>query len=301
MILRTKISIYRNIFPYNFTPKLNSKEGEFLIQKIIYSFFKKNIIKKNEIKKKEIQKLKNLDLIEKNIPFHIKPKYFYLDDKKTILEINSKEHLIINIYDDGGLIEKLNTKITDLQNKTDLTFSYSKKFGFLTSDINLCGYAKSVTLYIFIPSLSLLNKTSEISENLKNFQIDLSGFFYNPNPYGFFKLRFIQKENDDDFKKRIENTLNMILSLEEKESKNYIHKNTLIFKDKVSKSLGIFKNAYIITIDEYFKNIMYILWGKKEGIIIDNETIENKFFNLINKKDNERAEILKYMKLSAKI
>jgi protein arginine kinase len=303
MVLRTKLSIYRNIFPYKFVSKLKEIEFKRLSEKIITSLVKKNIIKGTEIKKNELKKLKNIDIIQETLFNHRKAKYFYSSDKKTIVEINSKEHLIITVYEDGKSIENIYKKITDIEQKlSNLTFSYSEKFGFLTSDIEISGFAKTTTFYIFIPALTIAHRAEELSENLKNFNINLTGFFYHPNPYGFFKLKFIQRENDDDFKERIENILSMILSLEKKESENYILKNKLIFKDKVSKSLGILKNAYIITLDEFFKNMMYILWGYREEILeMEKDFIEKGFFELINKSEIERAEVLKSINLSVKI
>jgi protein arginine kinase len=303
MILRTKTTIYRNIFPYKFVSKLNSKEIEQLSQKITKILFRKDIIKENEIEKKELKKLKKLDLIESFDTSDKKTKYFYSSSKKLIVEIISKEHLIITAYEEGKSIEKTLEKLSDIENKlSNLTFSYSKTFGFLTSDIEITGFAKTTTFYIFIPALTISHKIEELSENLKNFNINLSGFFYNPNPYGFFKLKFIQKENDDDFKEKIENTLNMILSLEEKESKNHIHKNNIIFKDRILKSFGILKNAYIITDDEYFKSMMYIIWGYKEKMIeMEKDLIEKYFFELINTNEIKRVKVLKKINLSAKI
>jgi protein arginine kinase len=303
MILRTKTTIYRNIFPYKFVSKLSSKEIEQLSQKITKILFKKDIIKENEIGKKEFKKLKKLDLIENFDISTKKTKYFYLSSKKLIIEVISKEHLIITVYEEGKSIEKTLEKLSDIENKlSNLTFSYSKTFGFLTSDIEITGFAKTITFYIFIPALTISHKIEELSENLKNFNINLSGFFYNPNPYGFFKLKFIQRENDYDFKEKIENTLNMILSLEEKESKNYIYKNNIIFKDRILKSFGILKNAYIITDDEYFKNIMYIIWGYNEKMIeIEKNLIEKYFFELINTNEIKRVNLLKKINLCAKI
>jgi protein-arginine kinase len=94
----------------------------------------------------------------------------------------------------------------------------------------------------------------------------------------------------------------MILSLEEKESKNYIYKNNIIFKDRILKSFGILKNAYIITDDEYFKNIMYIIWGYNEKMIeMEKDLIEKYFFELINTNEIKRVNLLKKINLSAKI
>ena len=303
MILRTKTTIYRNIFPYKFVSKLSSKEIEQLSQKITKIIFRKYIIKENEIGKKEFKKLKKLDLIENFDISTKKTKYFYSSSKKLIIEVISKEHLIITAYEEGKSIEKTLEKLSDIENKlSNITFSYSKTFGFLTSDIEIKGFAKTITFYIFIPALTISHKIEELSENLKNFNINLSGFFYNPNPYGFFKLKFIQRENDYDFKEKIENTLNMILSLEEKESKNYIYKNNIIFKDRILKSFGILKNAYLITDDEYFKNIMYIIWGYNEKMIeMEKDLIEKYFFELINTNEIKRVNLLKKINLSAKI
>jgi protein arginine kinase len=303
MILRTKTTIYRNILPYKFVSKLSSKEIEQLSQKITKILFKKDIIKENEIGKKELKKLKKLDLIENFDISTKKTKYFYSSSKKLIVEVISKEHLIITAYEEGKSIEKTLEKLNNIENKlSNLTFSYSKTFGFLTSDIEITGFAKTTTFYIFIPALTIAHRAEELSENLKNFNINLSGFFYNPNPYGFFKLKFIQRENDHNFKEKVENTLNMILSLEEKESKNYIHKNNIIFKDRILKSFGILKNAYIITDDEYFKNIMYIIWGYNEKMIeIEKNLIEKYFFELINTNEIKRVNLLKKINLSAKI
>ncbi len=280
-VLRTKVSIFRNIKDFKFENKLTEVN-------------KQQIVAMLETALKGKMSLLNVQNLDANVSSQllindlVLPNTHNLFVSKDNVAINlfNGEHLTIissNVGFDKSIIAKAVEVAQNLSNK--INFAFSDEFGYLMSDLNKIGAGIKVESNIMLSAITKINKIEQVRQNVAKLGYSLKETNY-PAVYTLStkcNLGISEKKIFEDF----ENTLIKLQELEIESVKMLDVTNHDEMLDKVNRSLAIIKHAHLLKYDELYNIIVNLRMGSNLGLVeIKTETI-NKLQMLISNKLNE--------------
>lgn len=213
---------------------------------------------------------------------------FIIDDTgETITVFNLTDHLSFYALDTKGDLEGAWNKIIKFETALgkNFTYTFSPKFGYLTSSLDLCGTALQVTTYLQLSALLHLGKIDSILEKEADENHIIMGMQGSPSEIigDVFAI-----QNNYSLGVTEENIISSIRSLtsklitEEKDARQAIQQsqNSTIL-DKVSRAYGILFYSYQIDAIEALNAISLCKLGVSLGWIsgINELQLNQLFFN----------------------
>lgn len=302
MILYSKIKIYRNIYPYKFITK-ESRENLLLLKNKIISSLKKEKLQFNKILTLKKEKLISGLVIEHDDNLTDNSSILRIEKNLYVL-ININEHITILSMDWKGNIPKIYNKakkIEDILSK-NLIFSYSKRFGFLTTNPLNIPHQMELKIGLLLPSLYYTNNLIQSLRNITTSNIELPQESKIHTSHGFIEIGF--NNNYDSSTTFLNTVIQTIENLENKEIKNsdeFIKTNKSFFKTMIRKNYGIIKYTDEFKKEELLMILSKIVWGSlNKSIKINTKNIVSILFDSkdiikINKKIKDKL-IEKYLK-----
>jgi protein arginine kinase len=170
--LASTLKLSRNIESYAFPSKLNEEKR---VQ--VLDILKTTVLDVEDLKKSSFVYANDLEPLEKEFLFeHFfcmeafqqahKGEGFVLDPQGKFLGIlNVRDHLQLHFIDYQGKLEKSWNKLSEIEESLSkrLKFSFHRKFGYLTSDINHSGTGLSCVVFAHVPAL---NQSGELKKFL---------------------------------------------------------------------------------------------------------------------------------------
>lgn len=196
---------------------------------------------------------------------------FIIGQKGSSLAIiNLEDHLHLMIIDASGELSKGWDRLLDLELDIakSINFSFSQKFGYLTSDPAICGTTLSVTLFLHLPAL--LSRHKPYDSFIQNNEINIiqTGLQGNPNE---FIGDLVTLHNGYTFgvsENHILSTLQTIaakLSAEERsirsEFKRGPESEVAEIKDKMSRAYALLMHSYQIEVVEAMNALSWVKLG----------------------------------------
>ena len=280
-VLRTKVSIFRNVKDFKFETKLTMENKQQIVE-----------ILENALKgKMSLLNIQNTDANIVNQLFIndlIMPNTQNLFVSKDNVAINlfNGEHLTIvasNIGFDKSIITNAIDVVQNLSNK--INFAFSDEFGYLMSDLNKIGAGIKLESNIMLSAITKINKIEQVRQNVAKLGFSLKETKY-PAVYTLStkcNLGISEKKIFEDF----ENTLIKLQELEMESVKMLDVTNHDEMLDKVNRSLAILNAAHLLKYDELYNIIVNLRMGSNLGIVdIKTETL-NKLQMLVTNKLNE--------------
>ncbi|MEF3280851.1 MAG: hypothetical protein K6357_07800 [Elusimicrobiota bacterium] len=307
----SKVKIFRNIFPYKFINKETEKNFLIIKEKITSALKETEDFGKKiniETVSNQTEKLIEKQIIDKDDKIIKNAIIIKTGVKNLFLLSGVSEHILIVSIKNGLNIENAYKLASTFEKKLSkhLIFSWSKKFGFLGTDLLKIPHQIEIKLVFSIPAIYYSNLIEEFYEtfkpNLNNISALNGGLL--PLSYGFIETSFIPQKDESihRFIKRVNETAKAIEEMEKKNSEFYISKKHENFIDMVFKSCGTLKYAKKLDYNEFLSLISKFLWGKNAGIIkSDYRMLIENFFELgdknlaktYQKASEKRSEIIK--------
>lgn len=291
--LATTMRLQRNIDGFCFPSKLSLEKKKQLI-----SVLRKNLLTE-EFKNPQVLKAEETTPTEKELLFEhfLFPHSFHqahngeafvIDDSGLFLAtLNIRDHIQLQLTDCSGDIEKSWNLLSKIEGKLGLSvnFSFSSKFGFLTSDPTECGTGMVFTVFMQLPALIQSGTIDEFLISHHDEAISVTGMLGKPkemvgdilavrNNYtlGFAEENLISTLRNFSTK----------LLVQEKSMRSTIKKEkNAVLMDKVSRAYGILTYSYQIGVTEALDAISLLKLGIDLGWIsgLSMNVLNRLFFN----------------------
>ena len=264
-ILKTLVTLKRNFEGYFFTNKLSVSDAE-QIAKGVYSVFEGgfDFKKLKNIKEQERLCLLENEIITDDMLSNLDISYLAQKDDLSLL-INGEEHIAIRCSKSGLNISECFNKVQELDDilSSVIPISYSKEFGYLTSNFQYYGCGIKIEITMFLPALFSSGKIEDINQQISKTNFKLVQKFNNAPIYILQNLS-CHNISEDELISKATNLANEISEKEQKEQVIQKSIGQIQLKDTIYRSIGISKYCYAISLDEAVK----ILCDLKYGIIL---------------------------------
>ncbi len=314
IVLSTRIRIKRNFDDVVFIPKASEKDQEEVFKRI-KKVLPKLKEKLNIIQLKDLDSITIKELIEKNL---ITPEfanyYFIKDFNKKIIErslnkninnidyryifindnedvcitINHENHFNIQAFSSGNEIQSLYNKLQQLNDEIGNNYSlaFDTQYGYLTSSIVDLGTAMKISAFVHLPALKqtgginrVLDLVEKLGMNVKKIPYILGESVYQ------ISTRQTLGISEEDLIKNFQAVISTIVK-QERETRKYYADNSVDFRDKIYRSLGILLYAKKIDQQEGEELISNIKLGVDLGIIDTIDDSQIRKYMIYNKAAN---------------
>jgi protein arginine kinase len=276
--LGTTATLQRNIERFKFPNKLDSERKKQIIQLV-----GKEHLALSSLKQPILFKAEDLTPIEKEYlsehfltmqTFHQTStgEGFIIDATGEFLTIfNMSDHVVFHKIDVTGDIEKNWNDLVKIETGLgkDLRYSFSPKFGFLTSDPMNCGTALTVTVYLQLPVLIHTGKIDEILDKSVDEGINIMGIQGNPTEIIgdiiCVQNNFTLGVTEENIISSVRSYASKLVSEENSGRNSLKQKEDTVMMDKVSRAYGILMHSYQIEAVEALNALSLLKLGNELG------------------------------------
>lgn len=305
--LATSLNLFRNIDKYHFPSKLQMDK-----RKLVCELLSKELLESPTLQHPAFLKGEEASPFEKQFLFehfltmhsfqqaHAGEGFIFDETKQFLATINLRNHLQLELLDFNGEIESSWSKLNKIEvpiGKT-LSYAFSTKFGFLTSEPTESGTALIVSFFLQIPSLIHSEALSEFLVKHRDDSIAVTGIQGKPNE---IIGDLVSVHNNYTLGVTEDNILSSLRSMttklivEEKSIRSRLkEKENEEFKDKVSRAFGTLMYSYKIETVEAMNALSLLKLGLELGWVkgSTNRELNALFFNcrrghLMNKYEQE--------------
>jgi protein arginine kinase len=164
--------------------------------------------------------------------------------------VNFEDHLHLHKFHIGGNVENSRAELYALEKAINkkIRFSFSERFGYLTSDPSISGTGLSARAFLHLPGLIHLCKFQSAIEDLPE-EIEIKGLGANDEYLGDLVIimnKFSLGVTDEVILKSVENFAKKLEGKEREIRSNLGNEDNLKLREIIAKSFGILKNSYTI-------------------------------------------------------
>jgi protein arginine kinase len=323
IVISSRVRLARNIKDKKFPHKLNIEEGKELVKNIENTFFDVGNFHKdfkiiylweNELITNEIFLEKQL--ISDELLCNMDKSAFIVNKDETIsLMLNEEDHLRIQCISSGLNLKEnydLVSKLDDMLEKK-IDYAFHEQFGYLTACPTNSGTGLRAAVMLHLPMLSMQNEMEKIFNTVSQVGMTISGVYgessrVEGNLYQISNQVTLGLEENEILNNLIV-VVKQIINQEKLCRDRIMKKYEFQIKDKIFRSLGILKSAYLLQLEEALKLLSSVRLGVEMGIIkdvnlitlnellidISKDSIQSIYKNISSKQEIalKRAEIVK--------
>ncbi|RKY32088.1 MAG: ATP--guanido phosphotransferase [Candidatus Omnitrophota bacterium] len=319
IIISSRVRIARNIEGFPFPLQMSEKQAELLLERIIDAIFSKF-----KSRKKILLYSEKLSYIEKQflLERHIVSKEFVEDglpkavvifpEEKVSIMINEEDHLRIQGIQEGLNLMKAWKKVDEIDSLLDekLKFSFSSKFGYLTSCPTNVGTGLRASVLAHIPAIFITSKNEMLFSALEKIGIMIRGFYGEGSEKIGNILQFSTSEtlgkSEEEIISELESVVKLII-MEERRERERIKKSRKL-RERIVKEIEKIKRIDKINTEDSFSFLSFLALAKDLNIVsVRMEKINKLFFEVLpahiqlkegeilteEERDFKRCELLK--------
>ena len=311
VILTSKITLARNISGINFASKMSKEEKAKVYNKmkeitpgIGYGL---RFLDLNSIPLIDRECLEEKHIISRNFALGKFPNSALIinDDENIIIKVNGENHIeIIGIAAGLDLTNLMNLLIEiDQKIETMIPYSYSDKYGYLTTNPADVGTGMRAYVYAHLPAIEITGNIRNLSNMVNNLSLSLKGVFGETNSIEGNIYRVSNNQTLGVTEKEVIKNLNIVankICQQERTARKYLTKKPIDLEDSLYRSYGILTNARKIGFLESLNLISNVKLGVDLGIITELNDKKIKELYLYTKSANMANYIKTDKKLTEK-
>lgn len=315
VVVSTRIRYARNISGINFGTKIDDKDEE----KIVNKFKEKKIKDLTLYKLTDVDDITKMSLVEKHIMsrdiLNNKNGAFLLsDDESVCVMLNEEDHIRIQVVGAGLDFKETFKKAQEIDSEIskNIDYSYSDKYGYLTTCPTNLGTGLRVSTMLHLPGLRITGRIQKVLDVINKINVTVRGV-YGEGTVALGDMYQVSNKislgvSEQDIISNVKSITETIIK-KEREARDFLRKQGVTFEDKILREYGTLRYAKKITYDECARLISDAKLGVDMGIIND---IDLKKVNMIrtltkpasiqkyykcnlepNERDLKRAELIK--------
>lgn len=282
--MSSRVRLARNFRDYPFPYKMDLKQSEAILNKVKDAVFGGNASMIKDFAFYDIQNTSLIDrqilvekhLISKELAESKRPGGALINkDGNISIMVNEEDHLRIQGLFPGIQLEKA----WDVCNKIDnlleekIDFAFDDKFGFLTCCPTNTGTAIRASVMLHLPALVITGYLKGVLEACGKVGITVRGL-YGENTEALGNMFQVSNQvtlgqSEEEIIANVKNIALQIIEQEKRLRSDLYKQNTLLFEDKIYRSLGILLSARVISSEESHKLLSDVRLGIDMGIIKD--------------------------------
>jgi len=301
---------------------VNKKQGEEVLKAIEEAAGKVDYLKKTTtFKLMDLDSIDKQFLIERHLMSHehaqkANHKAVIIDEEEVVaIMINEEDHIRMQVMQSGfNLFEAWNiiSKIDDsLAN--ELPFAFLANWGYLTACPTNTGTGMRGSVMLHLPALVMTRQINRVLTAIAKLSFTTRGLYGEGTQAtgNFFQIsnQVSLGHSEEEIIENINGLIKQIIEQENQTRENLLSQNREMLEDRINRSLGILKNAHIISSQETTELLSMVRLGCDLGMFkdIDRRTINELFIitqpahlqKIENKKlsvperDIKRAELIR--------
>ncbi len=207
-------------------------------------------------------------------------------DEMISIMVNEEDHLRIqvmqsgfNLFEAWGLINKIDDALAG-----ELAFAFLDEWGYLTSCPTNTGTGMRGSVMLHLPALVMTRQIERVLAAISKLSFTTRGLFGEGTQAigNFFQVsnQVSLGHGENEIIENINGLIRQILTQENSAREVLVSRNRALLEDRVHRSLGILKNAYIISSNETIELLSMVRLGCDLGIIdkcIDRRSINELY------------------------
>ena len=276
----TRIRLARNIKSLPYPSKISFKDAQKLICDVWCAFDNSPLKKSLKLyNMKEISDIEKKALVEKHLisselyASSVPSAAIISDDEKISVMINEEDHLRIQVFEDGLEAEKAydTAKKIEALLKEKLTFDYDEEFGHLTSCPTNIGTGLRASAMLHLPAINAAHRVNLLLKWASNLGMTVRGLYGESSKASGALFQFSNQitlgTSEKDIISRFSAAACSLISEERRILAELFQESPYELRDKCLRSLGILKNAYMISSSEAMNLVSNVCMASNAGII----------------------------------
>lgn len=290
IVISSRIRLARNLMKYPFPHWATKKQSEDASAEIgtVAS-------KLEELKNTTSFRLSELDTVDKQflVERHLMSiEHAQKSDSKAVIidsdeiisiMVNEEDHLRIQVMQSGfNIFEAWNiiNKLDDALAK-ELEYSFFSDWGYLTACPTNVGTGMRASVMLHLPALVMTRQINRVLAAISKLSFTTRGLFGEGTQAtgNFFQIsnQVSLGLSEDEIIENINGLIRQIIEQEHQAREAMISKNRAFIEDRVNRSFGILKSAYIISSDETIELLSMVRLGCDLGIV--NKCMDRRSIN----------------------
>ncbi len=285
IVISTRVRMARNLDENVFFNWANDVQREKTLETIEKAVKRSNLLKGSMlIRMKDTNELDRQFLVERHLMSHehmknITYKGLVIEEKEIAsMMINEEDHIRLQVMQSGlnimeawRIVDEIDTDLSHY-----LTFSYSNKFGYLTSCPTNTGTGLRASVMLHLPGLVLTEQIDNVYKAISKLGLTMRGFFGEGTEASgdFFQIsnQVALGHSEMDILDNLEKIIQKIVSREELTRDTLKTKKNAEMVDRIARSYATLKSAEIITSRETIRLLSDVRLGIDLGFIEDINT-----------------------------
>ena len=279
VVVSTRIRLARNLEDYRFPEKISIEDADSMMDKIM------GVIKGNLKGNYDYFKITDLDRVERKgfIENHIisptllrypnKSGFFLRDDETVNIMVNEEDHIRIQALLPGLNFEKgyaIVDRIDDSLEK-DLRYAFDENYGYLTSCPTNLGTGLRASAMVHIPALSMSGHLKGMMQGFSKIGLVVRGIYgEGTEALGYFyqiSNQITMGETEKELMDKLKRVVYQVVDKEREVRRFLLEYRYTEMEDRIYRSLGILKNARLLSSREAMSHISNIRMGMDFKIV----------------------------------
>jgi len=282
IVMSTRIRLARNLKQLPFPNRGNKKSLQDVLDKTIAAisadpyFAKATVFKMSDMDNVDRQVLVERHLMSYEHASNAEGKALVVSEEEILsVMINEEDHLRVQVLQSGLNLEEGWRVIDTIDNNLSqhLDFAFSPQWGYLTACPTNTGTAMRGSVMLHLPALAMTKQINKVLNAIAKLSFSTRGFYGEGTQA---RGNFYQISNqvslghaEVDILQNINGLIRQVIEQEEQARQALLLQNKSVLEDKIYRSLGLLKNAYIISSQETIELLSMVRLGIDMGILKD--------------------------------
>lgn len=206
-------------------------------------------------------------------------------EEKLAVMVNEEDHLRIQVMQSGFNLDETWKAINalDEQLSDKLEFAYLTNWGYLTACPTNTGTGMRGSVMLHLPALVMTKQINKVLAAISKLSFTSRGFYGEGTQAlgNFYQIsnQVSLGHSEGDIIQNINGLIRQVIEQEEQARQALLVQNRAMLEDKIFRSLGILKNAYIISSQETVELLSMVRLGIDLGVVkeVDKKSINELF------------------------
>lgn len=274
VVLSSRVRLARNIKGIPFGRRMSTAQQEEVISRCSGALKELKLIDLNKMSETEKRALLEQHLISADMISNDRKKALLLSGDSSLgVMLGEEDHIRIQSMAPGFDLDLClaNANKIDDELEKHVEYGYSEKFGYLTCCPTNVGTGMRASVMMQLPALAVSGKMEGIISALSKLGVTVRGI-YGEGSKALGNIFQISNQvtlgvSEEEILQKMKQIVSEVAEKERETAKKLYENNKYRLEDKVMRSLGILKNAVILTSDETMSLLSDVRLGVNVGII----------------------------------
>ncbi|MDK2800823.1 MAG: protein arginine kinase [Clostridiales bacterium] len=284
VIISSRIRLARNFKDFPFPTRMNREQGEQVIKKSKEAILENitltsqsfEFIPMNSLSVIDRQVMVEKHLVSPEMLQNVHSRGVFLNKAENIsIMVNEEDHLRIQCLFTGMQLDEAWDSANKLDNVLEekIAYAYSEDYGYLTSCPTNVGTGMRASVMIHLPALAITGYLNSLLSAVSKLGIAVRGLYGEGTEArgNVFQIsnQITMGISEEETLENLKGIVKQIIDQERMARNKLLQESRLRLEDKLYRSYGIFKNARVMSSEEFMKLFSDVRLGINMGIIKD--------------------------------